>query len=660
MIFRTLILAGILVIGAARAATFGQLEYSVPAGWTAKINEAGVTLTPDGLAPGEEVGVTLFPGKDFAGDFAGWFAQANGGISGFTVTSRSSVEKGQSKGGVPLLAQAVVFKNSAGQQIYMYFQAANPKGRVELLVYAASSLPAFKKYQPQLSALTDSVKFVSATASSGNTPKIDAQATGQTGTGSSALPALKAPKLADLLSKGFNPEKQPIPDEFRCYPQVSSDKYAQPTFSLQFLEGGRYRVPGADGTYTLKQDGSLSYVQFKTGPLLGTDDSYLQWKKKLGQSIELNNYPLKNDDTVDIYCYQRGAREAVARDLFRRKDPQVGKYPCRSTDGKNTDMGALEILAGRQYRFGGQVGKYSVAILRDQDTDYAGPKLEFVGGPLEDYYISYFEDEQGERELSFLKNGSCKIVVKPSVLPQFGPDKAPTPPKGSGGLEGAYSKQRQQMQAGGGLEFVRDFYIFSKNGYVFTADPDTSLADADCSKTYPSGLPVCEVYSVNNGLITIGKDKPEKLERKGNTLILDGDVLEPVRPVGDLVLKGEYKSTSIFTAVIGSGGGVFENYLRFGKDGRFTRERSGGISITTTTDGTAFGEATGGVSSSNTRKNGGKYGFAGNTLTLSYDDGRVEKLFAMLPQLGKDGKADLKWLYLKGNDYFYQDPNKKN
>ena len=657
MNWKSFVLAGLLTMGIARAATFGQLEFSVPAGWSVQDIPTGLTLTPGNLAAGEEVAVTLFPGKDFSGDFAAWFAQANKGIAGYTVVSRSSVESGKTGQGVPLLAQAVVFKNSAGQQIYMYYQAANPEGRVELLLYAASSLAAFKKYQPQLSALTDSVKFVAVNASSGNTPKTDAPVVG---TGSSALPALKAPKLAELLAQGFNPDKQPIPDEFRCYPQVNSDKYAQPTFALQILAGGQYRVPGGGGTFTLRSDGSLSYLQFKSGPLQGTDDSFLQWNKKLGQSIELNNFPLKNDDTVDIYCYQRGSREAVAKDLFRRKDPQVGKYPCRSTDGKNSDMGTLEILAGRQYRYKGEVGKYSVGVLRDQDSDYSGPKLEFSGGPLEDYYISYFEKDDGERELSFLKNGSCKIVVKPSVLPQFGPDKAPAPPKGSGGLEGAFSKQRQQVMVGGGLEFVRDFYIFAKNGYVFTQDPESSLEDADCSKTYPSGMPVCELYSVGKSFITIGKDKPEKFERQGSTLIVDGDKLEPLRPVGNLVLEGEYKSTSVFTAVIGSGGGVFENYLKFGKDGRFTRERSVGISITTTTDGTAFGDATGGVSSSSSRKNGGKYSFVANTLTLAYDDGRTEKLFAMLPQLKKDGKPDLEWLYLKGNDYFYQDPNKKN
>ena len=145
------------------------------------------------------------------------------------------MDKGQSKGGVPLLAQAVVFKNSAGQQIYMYYQAANPKGRVELLLYAASSLEMFRKYQPQLTTLTDSVKFVPTVASSGNPTKTEAQAVG---TGSSTLPALKVPKLAELLAQGFNPQKQLIPDEFRCYPQVSSDQYQKLVFSIQMLEGG--------------------------------------------------------------------------------------------------------------------------------------------------------------------------------------------------------------------------------------------------------------------------------------------------------------------------------------------------------------------------------------------------------------------------------------
>ena len=97
--------------------------------------------------------------------------------------------------------------------------------------------------------------------------------------------------------------------------------------------------------------------------------------------------------------------------------------------------------------------------------------------------------------------------------------------------------------------------------------------------------------------------------------------------------------------------------LTFSKDGRFRREASGGVSITTTTTGNSFGDVTGGVASSSERQNGGSYTLSGNTLTLKYDDGRIEKKFAMLPQLGKDGKPDLEWLYL-GSDYFLQDPKK--
>ena len=82
------------------------------------------------------------------------------------------------------------------------------------------------------------------------------------------LPTLKAPKLTDLLAQGFDPDKQPISDEFRCYPEISTDKYQQPVFALQMLSVGQYRAPGGNGNYTLEQDGSLTRMYFKSG-LLG-------------------------------------------------------------------------------------------------------------------------------------------------------------------------------------------------------------------------------------------------------------------------------------------------------------------------------------------------------------------------------------------------------
>ncbi|WP_407572202.1 hypothetical protein [Deinococcus altitudinis] len=690
MNWKTPIVTGLMLFGGCRGATFGDLVYTVPPGWKAQTSGDSLTLVPQNLVSGETALITLSKGVAFDGNFSAEFERVTGhAAQGYVVVKRSEVQQSKDETGTPLLARATVLQNPAGQTLYLYYVAAHPPGRIELLIYSASSLEVFEKYQPGLTALSASVTFrpqggaaggqaqtppsgqKSATQPPATQPPTKQPPTKQPPTKQpptkqavTAPPTpqitsrpLAVPRMGALVAAGLDPRKQPVPDEFRCYPELESASYQKPVFALQMLGKGQYRVGSETGTYTVKVDSSFNRVQFASGPLKGTDDSTIFWDRKYGQSIKLYRFPLKDDRTLNLLCYQRGAREALAQLEFRRKDPQPGTYACRSSDGKNTDKGALQILANRAYRYAGGGGNYRADILGDQSDDFSS--VEFSGGPLEDMNVTYRENDLGERQFSIINRMKCTVVVKPTLPAQFGPDQAPAPPQGAGGLQGAYSKQQQQVMLGGGLEFVRYFYIFSKNGYVFTGDPDTSLADADCRRTFPNGLPVCEVYRLQGGRITIGTDKPVSFERRGTALVLDGDALGPVQPVGNLKLQGEYKSTSTFTAVGGTGGGIFLNFLRFGKDGRFTRESNGGISITTTTTGTSSGDVTGGVSSSSTRKNGGKYAFAGNTLTLSYDDGRVERLFAFLPQVGKDGKPDLKWLYLKGDDYFLQDPAKK-
>ncbi|WP_161882854.1 hypothetical protein [Deinococcus alpinitundrae] len=658
-----------LCAGWAGAETFGDLTYTPPPGWTAQPSASTLSLKPPNLAAGEVALITLSKGSDFKGDFAAAFDQlSKTGPTGYTLLSRSKAVPDKDQNGVALIAQAAVFQNASGQPLYLYYVAANPPGRLEILVYTASSLSTFQKYEPAVTALAGSVTF--------GTPKASGTATAPPPTkppptktppqttppGTQPAVSLPVPNLAKLVAGGFDPEKQPIPDEFSCYPDLSSDKYQTPVFKLQILNQTQYRVvtgkTASAGTFTTKK-GSVFYdVQFKTGPLASVDSATLFWgrDREYGQNIKLYRYPLKDDRTLSLECYQRGPRDALAQLGFRRKDPQIGKYACRSSDGKNTDQGTLEVLAERAYRYKGSGGKYSADILGDQSNDFSS--VDFTGGPLDDTHASYSEDDLGEREFSF-RAMKCLVVVKPTLPLKYGAGKAPAPPKGTGGLTGAYSLQRQQVQVGGGIQMVRDFYMFSKNGYVFTGDPDTSLADADCTRIFPNGLPICEVYRLGSGQITIGSDKPVPFQQKGGVLRLDGEKLEPVRPLKDLKLAGDYKSTSVFSAPGGTGGGIFETVLKFGKDGRFRREASGGVSITTTTTGTSLGDVTGGVSSSSERQNGGKYTLSGNTLTLSYDDGRVEKKFAMLPQLTKSGQPDTEWLYLGDDDYFLQKPGKK-
>lgn len=190
---------------------------------------------------------------------------------------------------------------------------------------------------------------------------------------------------------------------------------------------------------------------------------------------------------------------------------------------------------------------------------------------------------------------------------------------------------------------------------MYTGDPETSLVDADCTRTLPSGLPLCEVYRLGNGTITIGTDKPVKWAKNAAGYKLDSSALSPVGPLGDLKLAGQYRSVTSFTAMVGTGGGLFEDLLTFRKDGTFSSRHSGGVSLTTTSDGSSSGSVTGGVYSSTDRRNSGTYSLSGNTLTLRYGDGRVEQMFAFLP----GSKPDLEWLYLGGSNYFLEKPGQK-
>lgn len=656
-----LVVAGVLgsmLVGSAYAATFGNYVYTLPAGWTQAKQGGGLVLTLPPKSAGDRATIRLTAGAALSGELKAWFAaQVAAFNKGAAVVTQTPVQADTDENGLPVLATVVVVKTGSGSE-WRLFAATKAGNRAEMLVFSTSSVESFTAHQAELTAFfTDRLNFANvkapAAATAGTTtaptPPVSSSPPVVKATGT--LPALAAPNVAQLVRAGLNPAKQPFPDEFRCYLSYNGSDYSKPAFALQILPNGRYRAPGGEGSYKMVQSSSsssLNYLRWQGGPLAGTDDAYLLFDRTYGQQIQLDGV---TDDDLRLYCHQRGSAENHALVEFRRKDPQVGKYPCRSLDGKNTDMGTLELLTGRVYRYKGSTGKYSVNIMGKQRDDFSG--VDFVGGQLDDVYSTYSEDELGEREFNrVLKNMRCSQIVKPIVEPKFGTVKAPAPPAGSGGVEGAFAQTVQNFYPNASLEHY--FYIFNKNGYVFTGDPETSLADTDCTKTRPNGLPLCEVYSIKNGLITIGTDKPEKWERTATGYKLDGEALKRVTPLGNLKLAGDYESISTFTAVVGSGGGVFYNTLMFRKDGTFTREATGGVSITTTTDGTAFGETTGGVATSSERKNSGKYTFSGNTLTLTYGDGRVEKQFAYLPST-ENGKPDLEWLYVGGRNYFLDD-----
>ncbi|BDP43601.1 hypothetical protein DAETH_35700 (plasmid) [Deinococcus aetherius] len=660
-----LLLAWVSTLALAQTpARLGNLTYRVPPGWTTQTRNGVLTLTPRDLPSGQTAFILLSPDAPLTGELRPWFEARVRGLHGkVRVLNTTAVEAARAKDGSTVLSQGAVVVGGSGEPQYRFYVAGEfgqgAGRRAVFLLYQASSLDLVGRYQAGLNALADSVDLagtaVAATpgAPTPRPPTPAGAATrptpSPTPSPGATLPAVRTLNAAEFVKAGGNPRETLIPGEFRCYEERRGDDVARPHLTVQILPGGGYRTSGGGGTFSVRKDGSLRKVRWQGGPLGGSSEGYLGFGDH-GQDFSLGDV---GPQERDYECYQAGARENLARLEFSLKTPKPGKYPCVTGDGSNKGAGTLEILPGGRYRLGGGEGRYAVDLLSDQNEDWSD--LEFAGGSLDGASGSYSEGEDGEREFSvFRPKVTCRLVVKPTPIPRYGTAKAPTPPRGSGGLSGAYASWQADVGGYcGGLCW--SFYIFDKNGYVYTDEPETGLEDADCSRTRPNGLPVCEVYSFRGGQLTIGDGKPEPLRKKADgNYDLDGTTLTAIRPVTGLKLGGKYRSFSGSVSPGGMTSSFSEVFLRFLPDGRFSREAAGGASSTFTDNGTSSGTTTGGVTATGSRSNGGTYRFAGNTLELKYADGRVSRSFAFLPEM-KGGQPNKGFVHLGGRDYSLQD-----
>jgi hypothetical protein len=486
----------------------------------------------------------------------------------------------------------------------------------------------------------------------GVTPGKNTNTTGSsTSTPASKLPIMPAFDYTTFAKLKLNPEKEPIPDEYHCYPEIRGEKYASHLLTLQILPGRKYRV----GFGSSVSEGAFrmdNYDLFFTSGTLASDRKHFYNFNRL-EGAEIWVYDLGSEENqIDFRCFQRGGSEQFQQLKFKRKDPQAGSYPCVKTDGTGQSAGALEVLPNRRYRYQGSEGTYKVNITGDLGDDYS--KIEFTGGSLDEQSTSYEESESGQQKYDFYRPEiECTRQVTPRPNPKFGTAKAPPAP-GSGGLEGRYFFGRPQfVDAYNNLAcqgICYSYLIFQKSGYVYSDDlEDTEgLEDANCSRSYPSGFPVCETYSVKGNMLRIGLEKPEVFAKSKTGLKIDGDDWNVLEPLDGLKFNLAYYSQRISGAIVGTGGSSSSTDLALRKDGRFTRESSSSFFFGATDTGTSTGNVTAGVGGSNSRSNNGSYRVYGNTIEFKYDDGRVIKLFMFLPS----GRKDLTFLHIGGSIYW--------
>jgi hypothetical protein len=272
-------------------------------------------------------------------------------------------------------------RTAQGRVLFRTYVAANPRARAELVVYTALTEDAGQRHLPVLATFVETVRFANVLGVPKPPPR--------------PLPAVAAPAASDLA------RLEPMPDEFRCYVKRMSDDYSSPDLLLQILPNRQYRTAGGTGSFDVSAPRfGTSHVKWLSGPLatphaVGNPSFGTLGSQEQGQLLLLSNVPVGRAGALrDVNCYQRGPREALAKEAFGRLDPRPGSYPCLTKYGKDP-AGTLQILPGRRYRYDGAEGAYSVNIMDFQLERVS--TLKFFGGPL-DYGSGTYGDEPPGRQ----------------------------------------------------------------------------------------------------------------------------------------------------------------------------------------------------------------------------------------------------------------------
>jgi hypothetical protein len=460
-----------------------------------------------------------------------------------------------------------------------------------------------------------------------------------TPTTASVLPKVPAFEYVKFAKTKLNPETEPIPDEYVCWGNFAGDAYKTPHMLVQILPGRKYRAAFGssitEGAFAVNDN----KLNFKTGAFAGREQNLDSFEFSRDEGSSLNLYdPLNepDDNGKRFYtCSQRGLLPWKLLE-FQRKDPQPGTYACIKLDGKASRQGTLEVLPKRRYRYDGQEGTYSADITGGRDS----ATVEFTGR-LAEINVWYAADILGRQTFQFDQDTpvQCARSVKAQPVPKFGARKAPPAP-GKGALEGRYYDLQTNFN---GANMTFWFYFFQKDGYVYTDDAtDTEgLMDIDCTKTYPSGIPLCEPYSLKGDELRIGNSEPVKFKRIDNRLEIDERECSVLESAEGIKLNAVYESTS------GQSNAqlYFYNYwsseIEFKTGGSFFQAESS-KSGNVVTDNSTY------------RPESGTYRIYGNTLEFKFKDGSVVRKFLIVT----GGRKDLKYIHISGVLYWIKDEKK--
>jgi hypothetical protein len=366
-----------------------------------------------------------------------------------------------------------------------------------------------------------------------------------------------------------------------------------------------------------------------------------------------------------------------------------GTYPCYySYDDYNTDTGAhepepfrevftLELFANNQYICTSDGSADGCDNISEKNIFQLSPEGAFtwLDGDMEIYYddqISrYGQNANGiptlvmyeEEEDIFTPNwvyhvyqctrtgdttstppseqGTAEFQLLPATV------KAPQPPAGAGGLSGLYidftlRQTTTSVMGSNGMSFLQvdvlppQYMYFLPNGYVYRGIYDWSYEDLDCTRMLKDGTPLCDTYVITDSGITFGSEgKMLPFGKNGFNITIDSVEWQYQTPIDSLLLEGTFEHTS------GYGGfSLSSSFYEFFPDGTFTIDSSSSIAYTSAE---VAGTQTSVAGYNEDPTTVGQYVIRGNTITFTYDSGRVEKMVFNY-NLTDTGQVDSIWL----------------
>ncbi|MEF2279636.1 hypothetical protein V3W47_15180 [Deinococcus sp. YIM 134068] len=459
--------------------------------------------------------------------------------------------------------------------------------------------------------------------------------------------------------RGLDPRTDLLPDAFDCYfvGEYNRDDVRAmtptPDLRVAVAAGGTYTLTDGttrtSGRWTQPKAAGETPTLTLEGPLTASR-SYVRGNDDDGQTFQAEHAATRRG----VLCYQAGPRaEALRLELTRKR---VGTEALTCRDARGGSPYALNFGAGTYSTPRGN-GRTRLVFSGSRSGDWAG-LVQFTGGPFDLSVGEMDEDEHGNRELEITEKttdsrlfyrestttliATCRARVTPRPGLLYG--RAPAPNTGvGGGPDGLFVSLQNRPRIIGTLFtawYELELSLFRPGGFHLDGLDPTELGTVpDCTRTRPNGDPFCERYTLKGGQLLFQDDDgtwddPQAYRKTADGFTLGETRYVRVTPLTAAALAGVYTSED-FTGsgpaggALGGGVGVYNalsgGYL-FTPQGGF-QWKSSSSSSTLISPNPVLGGAVGGGSSTRTEGGQGKLTVKDNWLTLTFDDGRVQRLF---------------------------------